>query len=244
MSKLNAKNLVKNFSGRRVVNNVSLEINSGEVVGFLGRNGAGKTTVFQIIVGLIKPDFGKIYVDEEDYTYLPSSLRARKGLVYLPQEHSVFLKATVEENLEMIFQTVKLSYISKIEKKKNLIRDFNLGDILQQPAFTLSGGEKRRLETARALILNPVFLFLDEPFSGIDPLTVTEIQKIILFLKEKGIGVIISDHNVRDTFEVTDRAYIIHEGEVVVSGMPEELSKNKEAKKIFLGENFKLGQEI
>lgn len=244
MSKLSAKSLVKTFSGKRVVDNVSLEINSGEVVAFLGRNGAGKTTVFQIIVGLIKPDSGKVYVNDEDYTYFPSSLRARKGLVYLPQEHSVFLKATVEENLEMIFQTLKISYISKAEKKKNLIKDFNLGSILNQPAYTLSGGEKRRLEIARALILNPVFLFLDEPFSGIDPLTITEIQNIILFLKEKGIGVIISDHNVRDTFDVTDRAYIIHEGEVMVSGTPDELSRDKEAKKIFLGENFKLGQEI
>ncbi|MCP2521094.1 LPS export ABC transporter ATP-binding protein [SCandidatus Aminicenantes bacterium Aminicenantia_JdfR_composite] len=240
---LKAINLVKIYNGRKVVDGVNLEIKSGEIVGFLGRNGAGKTTTFQIIVGLIKPEEGDIYLGGKRITFAPSYIRAREGLVYLPQENSVFLKATVEENLKMIADLNKSSKEVKNKKVKNVMEELGISHLAKSKAYALSGGEKRRLEIARALLTNPKFLFLDEPFSGIDPITINELQELLLNLKRKGIGIIVSDHNVRDTFEIVDRAYIIHEGKILVEGPPLELAVNKLARDKFLGENFEFGKE-
>ncbi len=243
MSILQVVNLTKTFNNRKVVDGVSLRINTEEIIGFLGRNGAGKTTTFQIIVGLIKPESGDIYLDEEKITKKPSYLRAREGIVYLPQENSVFLKATVEENLRMIIELLPLSKREMKKRIKELMNELGIAHLANSKAYTLSGGEKRRLEICRALILKPKFLLLDEPFTGIDPITITEIQQLLLKLKSKKIGIIISDHNVRDTFKITDRAYIIHEGKILVEGAPNELAANQLAKKEFLGEEFRLGEE-
>ena len=243
MSTLKAINLIKIFNNRKVVDSVSIEIHSGEVVGLLGRNGAGKTTTFQIIVGLIKPEGGDIYLDDKVVTNYPAYLRAREGIIYLPQENSVFLKATVEENLKMIIELLPLTKKETKRKLEELMDELGIAHLAKNKAYTLSGGEKRRLEISRALILNPKILLLDEPFTGIDPITISEIQQIIVNLKNKKIGVVISDHNVRDTFMITDRAYILHEGKILVEGTPEKLSNNKLAKKKFLGEDFKLGEE-
>ncbi len=243
MSILKAINLTKIYNGRKVVNGVNLEIKSGEIVGFLGRNGAGKTTTFQIIVGLIKPEGGNIYLNDKRITFSPSYLRAREGLVYLPQENSVFLKATVEENLKMIIELLPGSKKEKTEKVKKIMEELRISHLAKSKAYTLSGGEKRRLEICRALLTNPKFLFLDEPFTGIDPITINELQDLMLNLKKKGIGIIISDHNVRDTFKIVDRAYIIHEGKVLIEGSPEELAVNKLAREKFLGKDFELGKE-
>ncbi|MCP2604908.1 LPS export ABC transporter ATP-binding protein [Candidatus Aminicenantes bacterium AH-873-B07] len=243
MSILKAINLTKIYNSRKVVDNVSLEIRSGEIIGFLGRNGAGKTTTFQIIVGLIKPEKGEIYLDNKRITHSPSYLRAREGLVYLPQENSVFLKATVEENLKIIMDLFPLSKEEKIKKMKQIMEELSIAHLAKSKAYTLSGGEKRRLEICRALLIDPKFLFLDEPFTGIDPITINELQDLMLNLKTRRIGIVISDHNVRDTFKVINRAYIIHEGKILIEGSPAELANNELAREKFLGKDFELGKE-
>ncbi len=244
MSVLKSENLTKSFSARPVVKGVNIEISSGEIISLLGRNGAGKTTTFQMIVGLIKPDSGDIFLDEKNISQYSSYLRAAEGITYLPQEHSVFLKASVTNNLKLILE---LQPIGKEERKKiirELLEELGLHNLEKQPAYSLSGGERRRLEICRALLIKPKFLLLDEPFTGIDPLTITELQKIMLKLKNKGIGIILSDHNVQDTFKIADRAYIIDEGEILIKGNPKDIASDEMAKEKFLGKSFKLGEEV
>lgn len=232
--------LNKSYGGRRVVSELSLELRRGEVVGLLGPNGAGKTTTFYIIVGLIAPEEGQVRIGDEDITDLPMYQRARAGISYLPQEPSVFRKLTVQENLKSIAETLPLSPSQREELTDNLLKEFGIEGLRDQGAYTLSGGERRRLEIARALVLTPRFILLDEPFAGIDPLAVLDIQRIIGRLKEKGIGVLVTDHNVRETLNITDRAYIINEGKILRQGSPEELTNDPEVKKVYLGENFRL----
>ncbi len=241
MSVLGAQELSKSYKGRRVVNNVTLRLKPAEVVGLLGPNGAGKTTSFHIIVGLERPDAGKVMLDGEDITALPMYLRARRGISYLPQEPSVFRKLTVEENLMAIAETLDLEEREREELVERLLEEFGLAHLRVNKAYSLSGGERRRLEIARALVASPSFILLDEPFAGIDPITVLEIQRMIAGLKKKGIGVLITDHNVRETLKITDRAYIINNGEILRSGTPQELASDAEVQKVFLGENFTLG---
>jgi lipopolysaccharide export system ATP-binding protein len=244
MSILRAEELVKSYSYRIVVKGVNIEIHSGEIIGLLGRNGAGKTTTFQIITGLIKPDKGKIFLDKKDISRHSTHLRATEGITYLPQENSVFLKASVQDNLRLILE---LRTHNKKERKRiaaELLEELGLHHLAKQPAYSLSGGERRRLEICRSLILKPKFLLLDEPFTGIDPLTIIELQKIMLSLRKKEIGIILSDHNVRDTLAIADRAYIIDEGEILTEGTPQEVASDKKAKENFLGEDFKLGDEV
>ncbi len=236
-----AKQLVKTYGKRTVVQNVDFSAKRGEIVGLLGPNGAGKTTIFGLIVGLGKVDSGRIFLDGQDITELPMYRRTRLGLGYLPQEPSVFRKLTVEENLLGVLQLRKK--LSKGEKKDtldSLITDFHLGDVRHQNGHQLSGGERRRTEIARALALDPAFLFLDEPFAGVDPIAVAEIQGIVARLRSRNLGIIITDHNVRETLRITDRAYIMHLGEVLVAGTTEELAKNTLAREYYLGENFSL----
>ncbi len=244
MSLLKAQNLVKSYNSRVVVKGVDIEIASGEIVGFLGRNGAGKTTSFQIIAGLIKPDSGMTYLDNKDISKLTAPQRALEGITYLPQESSVFLNASVEENLKIILEFQPLEKTEQKGVIRRLLGELGLSHLSKQPAHSLSGGERRRLEICRSLILQPKFLFLDEPFTGIDPLTIIELQKIILNLKKKNIGIVISDHNVRDTLKVTDRAYIIDNGSILIKGPPKKIANDKTAKKAFFGENFKLRDEV
>lgn len=244
MSVLKSENLTKSFNFRPVVKGVNIEISSGEIISLLGRNGAGKTTTFQMIVGLIKPDSGDIFLDEKNISQYSTHLRAAEGITYLPQEHSVFLKASVANNLQLILE---LQPIGKEERKKiirELLEELGLHDLEKQPAYSLSGGERRRLEICRSLLIKPKFLLLDEPFTGIDPLTITELQKIMLKLKKKGIGIILSDHNVQDTFKIADRAYIIDEGEILIEGNPKDIASDEMAKEKFLGKSFKLGDEV
>jgi len=244
MSVLKSEGLTKSFNFRRVVKGVNIEISSGEIIGLLGRNGAGKTTTFQMIVGLIKPDKGDIFLDEQNISQYSSHLRAAEGITYLPQEHSVFLKASVANNLKLILE---LQPIGKEERKKiirELLEELGLHDLEKQPAYSLSGGERRRLEICRSLLIKPKFLLLDEPFTGIDPLTITELQKIMMNLKRKGIGIILSDHNVQDTFKIADRAYIIDEGKILIKGNPQDIASDNMAKEKFLGKSFKLGDEV
>ncbi|MHB8053930.1 MAG: LPS export ABC transporter ATP-binding protein [Candidatus Aminicenantales bacterium] len=243
MPHLEARRLVKRFGRRVVVNGVDLAVASGEIVGLLGRNGAGKTTCFQMIVGLLHPDGGGVFLDGRNVTSLPSDRRARAGLTYLPQENSVFLKASVLDNLRL---GLELQPLSKAERKKAadaLLEEFGLADLAGQGADSLSGGERRRLEICRALTLQPKFLLLDEPFTGVDPLTVRDIQKTLVRLKERGIGVLLSDHNVRDTFQIVDRACIIDDGEILVTDTPERLALNAKARERFLGTEYHFGQE-
>jgi len=236
-----AKELVKTYGNRTVVQNVDFEIQTGEVVGLLGPNGAGKTTTFGLIVGLGKPDSGRIFLDDQDITELPMYKRTRLGLGYLPQEPSVFRKLTVEENLLGVLQQRKdLNDAEKKETLGSLLREFNLEEVRQQKGYQLSGGERRRTEIARALALDPAFLFLDEPFAGVDPIAVGEIQGIVARLRLRNLGIIITDHNVRETLRITDRAYILHLGKVLVSGTTEELANDPLAKEYYLGENFSL----
>ena len=239
-SKLQALVLSKSYRGRRVVDEVNLELRQGEVVGLLGPNGAGKTTTFYIIVGLIAPDGGHVYLNGEEITALPMYQRARSGISYLPQEPSVFRKLTVEENLMSIAETLALSAGEQEESVTGLLKEFGIDHLRRQGAYTLSGGERRRLEIARALVLTPQFVLLDEPFAGIDPLAVLDIQRIIARLRERHIGILITDHNVRETLNITDRAYIINEGKILRDGSPEELTNDVEVKKVYLGENFRL----
>ena len=240
MSKLRAADLSKSNRGRKVVNNVSLEIRQGEVVGLLGPNGAGKTTTFYILVGLARPDYGRVLLDDEDITDLPMYLRARGGISYLPQEPSVFRKMTVEENLLAVLETLSLTPEQRRERVEELLSQMGLEGVRYSYAYVLSGGERRRLEIARSLVLSPSFVLLDEPFAGIDPLTVVDIQKIISDLSAAGIGVLVTDHNVRDTLAVTNRAYIISGGQILAAGTPADLSANSDVRRIYLGENFRL----
>src|ERR1700693_2401618 len=240
MLKLQASELTKSYRNRKVVDNVSLEIQQGEVVGLLGPNGAGKTTTFYILVGLARPDYGRVLLDGEDITDLPMYLRARSGISYLPQEPSVFRKLTGEENLLAVLETLPLTSEQRRDRVEELLAQMGLEGVRYSRAYVLSGGERRRLEIARSLVLSPSFVLLDEPFSGIAPLTVVDIQKIISELSEAGIGVLVTDHNVRETLAVTDRAYIISEGRILFAGTPRDLSENTEVRRIYLGEGFRL----
>ena len=240
MLKLQAADLRKSYRGRKVVDDVSLEIRQGEVVGLLGPNGAGKTTTFYILVGLARPDYGRVLLDAEDITDLPMYLLARSGISYLPQEPSVFRKLTVEDNLLAVLETLSLTAEQRRDRLEELLAQMGLEGVRYSRAYVLSGGERRRLEIARSLVLSPAFVLLDEPFAGIDPLTVVDIQKIIADLSGAGIGVLVTDHNVRDTLAVTTRAYIITEGKILASGTPSELSTNADVRRIYLGEGFRL----
>lgn len=241
MQTLATDDIAKTYKGRRVVNGVSLHVRQGEVVGLLGPNGAGKTTSFYMIVGLTPPDSGRILVDGEDITREPMYLRARNyGISYLPQEPSVFRKLTVEENILAVLEAQPMPWHERREKVETLIAQLGLGHIRQNRGYALSGGERRRVEIARCLCISPSFILLDEPFSGIDPIAVLDLQKIIFNLKASGIGVLITDHNVRETLSVTDRAYIINEGRVFRAGTPEQLGNDPEVKRVYLGESFSL----
>jgi len=240
MSTLASDKLVKIYRKRRVVDGVSISVNSGEIVGLLGPNGAGKTTSFYMITGLIPPNDGRVLFDNDDITNLPMYQRARKGIGYLPQEPSIFRKLTVSENIMAILEYMPLSKTERKERLEKLMADLDVEHIANSQGYNLSGGERRRVEIARALVTEPKFILLDEPFSGIDPITVEEIQKIIHRLKEKGLGILITDHNVRETLSVTDRAYIIYEGNILKAGTSEYLANDPEARKIYLGEKFRL----
>ena len=240
MLRLQAADLNKAYRGRKVVDEVSLDIHQGEVVGLLGPNGAGKTTTFYILVGLARPDYGRVLLDGEDITDLPMYLRARSGISYLPQEPSVFRKLTVEANLMAVLETLPLTTEQRRDRVEELLAQMGLEGVRESKAYVLSGGERRRLEIARSLVLSPSFVLLDEPFSGIDPLTVVDIQKIIADLSAAGIGVLVTDHNVRETLAVTNRAYIISDGKILFAGTPAELSTNADVRRIYLGESFRL----
>ena len=239
-SSLSARDLRKVYSGRAVVQGVSIEIRPGEVVGLLGPNGAGKTTTFYIVVGLVPPDGGRVFLGDDDITLLPMYQRAQRGISYLPQEPSVFRRMTVEENLRAIFETLDLAHAEQERRIDRLISDFKLDRVRRNQGYSLSGGERRRVEIARALAISPAFILLDEPFAGIDPIAVLDIQGIIRHLREMGIGVLITDHNVRETLKITSRAYIINNGEILRSGSPEELSNDPQVRKIYLGDAFSL----
>jgi lipopolysaccharide export system ATP-binding protein len=240
MSTLHTKNLFKKFGEKTVIRGVSMNIHSGEVVGLLGPNGAGKTTIFYMIVGLIKPTKGTVLFDGEDITALPMYLRARRGISYLPQESSAFRKLSVEENILAILETLDFPKYEIRRKLNHLLGELNLRPIADRKAYLLSGGERRRVEITRALVLSPKFILLDEPFAGIDPIAVGDIKAIIQHLKENGIGIIITDHNVRETLGVCDRAYLIHQGKIFIHGTPHEITSDAMARKIYLGEDFTL----
>jgi lipopolysaccharide export system ATP-binding protein len=240
MLKFQATELSKSYRGRKVVNDVSLEVQQGEVVGLLGPNGAGKTTTFYILVGLARPDSGQVLLDGENITDLPMYLRARNGISYLPQEPSVFRQLTVEQNLLAVLETLALTPEQQTDRLEELLAQMGLDAVRYNRAYTLSGGERRRLEIARSLVLEPAFILLDEPFSGIDPLTVVELQRLILELSASGIGVLVTDHNVPATLSVTHRAYIISNGRISFSGTPQELSDDAEVRRVYLGERFRL----
>ncbi len=237
---LGAVDLTKSFKGRQVVKGVSLEVRAGEVVGLLGPNGAGKTTIFDMMVGLCQPDSGEVLLNEQAITSLPMFQRARRGLGYLPQESSVFRRLTVEDNITAILEMLDLTAEERVLHLDSLLKELDLTHLRKSKAFTLSGGERRRLEITRALVTHPQFLLLDEPFAGIDPIAVGDIQKIILRLKKKGIGILITDHNVQETLTITDRAYIINEGGILESGSPEVIVQSSTARAIYLGERFRL----
>jgi lipopolysaccharide export system ATP-binding protein len=240
MQILSTIDLTKSFKGRKVVDGVSLRISQGEVVGLLGPNGAGKTTTFYIIVGLASADAGKVLLDGFDISGLPMYIRARNGISYLPQEPSIFRKLTVEENLMAILETIPLTENQRRERLEELLEQFGLQKVRRSYGYLLSGGERRRVEVARSLVISPSFVLLDEPFAGIDPLAIADIQNIILQLRASGIGVLLTDHNVRETLQVTDRAYIISAGRVFRSGTPEELGRDSEVKKVYFGDSFRL----
>jgi len=243
MRTLVTEEIGKAYGGRQVVRGVSLEIRQGEVVGLLGPNGAGKTTSFYMIVGLVRPDSGRILTDGVDITRTPMYLRAREHRIsYLPQEPSIFRKLSVEENILAVLETQHISWEARRKMSESLIAQLNLGHVRKTRGYALSGGERRRVEIARCLAINPAFILLDEPFSGIDPIAVLELQQIIFALKNDGIGVLITDHNVRETLAVTDRAYIITEGRISYTGTPGELGRNPEVKRVYLGEGFSMGE--
>jgi lipopolysaccharide export system ATP-binding protein len=240
MAKLLAQDLSKSYGGRTVVRGVSLDVTSGEVVGLLGPNGAGKTTTFSMVVGLTAPDSGRVALDGEDVTSDPMYVRARKGIGYLPQEPSVFRGLTVEQNILAILETLDLDGASRRARLRELLAELHLTPLARARAYTLSGGERRRVEITRALVISPLFILLDEPFAGIDPIAVADIQKIIFHLKERGIGVLITDHNVRETLRITDRAYIVHDGAIFRSGTPDSLAADDDVRRIYLGTEFRL----
>lgn len=238
--RLKATGLQKAYDGRSVVSGVNLEVESGQVIGLLGPNGAGKTTSFYMVVGLAQPDQGRVLLDDEEITRLPMYQRARLGISYLPQEASVFRKLSVEDNVLAIIETLNLSTGEQQQRLEELLDDLNISHIRKSKGYALSGGERRRVEIARSLVLNPAFLLLDEPFAGIDPIAVIDIQNIIFQLKERGIGVLISDHNVRETLGVCDQAYILNQGKVLEFGTPEMIAESPTAREIYLGDSFKL----
>ena len=239
-SLLKAKKLVKQYGERTVVNNVDIELNRGEVVGLLGPNGAGKTTTFYMLTGMIKPFSGEIFLDDEIVTNLPMYKRSQKGVGYLAQDASVFTKLSVEDNIKLVLEMTELSVEEQAEKLEKLIDEFSIGHIRNNKGYALSGGERRRLEIARSLVTDPSFILLDEPFAGIDPIAVEDIQGIINTLKSKNIGVLITDHNVRETLSITDRSYLLYNGEILKSGTTNELTKDEDVKKLYLGTKFKL----
>ncbi|WP_371324041.1 LPS export ABC transporter ATP-binding protein [Dechloromonas sp. ZY10] len=240
LARLSAHNLKKRYKARTVVEDVSFNVGAGEVVGLLGPNGAGKTTCFYMIVGLVASDGGEVYIDDERLTHLPMHRRAQQGLSYLPQEASVFRKLNVEDNIRAILELLDLPESEVNARLENLLGELHIGHVRHVNAAALSGGERRRVEIARALATNPRFILLDEPFAGVDPIAVLEIQKIIRFLKERGIGVLITDHNVRETLGICDHAYIINAGHVLASGRPDEIVDNESVRKVYLGEHFRL----
>ncbi|TDI38561.1 MAG: LPS export ABC transporter ATP-binding protein [Acidobacteria bacterium] len=232
--------LVKSFRKKKVVDEVDLEVREGEVVGLLGPNGAGKTTSFHMVVGLTRPDSGKVFLNDEDITSLPMYLRARGGISYLPQEPSIFRKLTVEENVLAILETLPLTPRERRRRVVEVLEELGIADKSRSRGYTLSGGERRRAEITRALVTSPSFMLLDEPFAGIDPIAVGDIQKIIQHLKSKGIGILVTDHNVRETLKITDRAYIMNDGKILCAGTPEELAENEDVRRVYFGENFRL----
>ena len=240
MATLRTLELTKSYGGRTVVRGVSLEVASGEVVGLLGPNGAGKTTTFYMTVGLTAPDSGRVLLDGHDVTDDPMYIRARKGIGYLPQEPSIFRGLTVEQNILAILETLGLDASSRRARLRELLAELNLTSLASAPAYTLSGGERRRVEITRALVISPLFILLDEPFAGIDPIAVADIQRIIFHLRERGIGVLITDHNVRETLRITDRAYIVHDGTIFRSGTPGSLAGDEDVRRIYLGTDFRL----
>lgn len=241
---LRAEHLIKRYKARTVVNNVSVEVKQGEIVGLLGPNGAGKTTTFYMIVGLIKPNEGKIFLEKEDITELPMYKRAQNGVGYLAQEASVFRKLTVEENIMAVLEMTTLPKTQRKEKVESLLEEFSLTHVRKNIGMVLSGGERRRTEIARALAVDPKFVLLDEPFAGVDPIAVEEIQTIVARLKNKNIGILITDHNVNETLSITDRAYLLFEGKILKSGTAEELAEDPEVRKVYLGKHFELKRKV
>ncbi len=237
---LKVKDIYKSYRKHRAVNGISIEINQGEIVGLLGPNGAGKTTTFNVITGLIKPDEGSVFLDDIEITDMPMYQRARHGLGYLTQESSVFRKLTVAENIMAILEMMPLSQQQRQDRLKNLLQELSISHLVDKKAHSISGGERRRVEVTRALVTNPAFLLLDEPFTGIDPIARTDIQQVVVKLKERGIGVLLTDHNVRETLEITDRAYVVYEGRVFASGTPQEIVAHAGAREKFLGDKFTL----
>jgi len=235
-----AEGLVKYYGKSRVVDRVSIEVDRGEVVGLLGPNGAGKTTTFYMVVGLLKPDAGRIWLDDEELTELPVHQRARRGIGYLPQEASVFRKLTVRENVLAVLENLELSSKERAERLESLLEELSISPLADRKGYSLSGGERRRVEITRALAANPSFILLDEPFVGIDPIAVAEMQQIVARLKGKGLGLLVTDHNVRETLSVTDRSYIMYEGKILFSGSSDELTSDPQARRVYLGENFRL----
>ncbi len=240
MALLSLSKLCKTYSGRQVVKDVDMQVNSGQVVGLLGPNGAGKTTTFYMTVGIIRPDAGNVYFDEENITQYPMHIRARKGVGYLPQETSIFRKLTVQENILAILETLPLKKEERLQRTQSLLKELGIDRLANQKAALLSGGEKRRLEISRALATNPAFMLLDEPFAGVDPLAVNDIKEIIEHLRDRNIGILISDHNVRETLKVCDIAYILSDGVVIESGAPQTIADSEIARRIYLGDEFSL----
>lgn len=241
---LRAENLIKQYGARRVVNEVSVEVNQGEIIGLLGPNGAGKTTSFYIVVGLVQPNSGKVFLDDEDITKLPVYKRAQKGVGYLAQEASVFRTLTVEENILAVLEMTKLSKAEQKDKMESLLEEFSLTHVRKNKGMVLSGGERRRTEIARALAVDPKFILLDEPFAGVDPIAVEEIQSIVFKLKDRDIGILITDHNVNETLSITDRAYLLFEGSILKAGTAEELAADEQVRKVYLGEHFELKRKV
>jgi len=233
-----ARNLSKSYKGRTVVSSVNLTVRQGEIVGLLGPNGAGKTTTFYMVLGIVKPDGGRVLIDNDDVTELPMYRRARLGIGYLPQEASAFRNLTVEQNLHLVLEEQGATEEEKNNVTESLVEEFSLQEVTDLPAFALSGGERRRLEIARSLAIDPAFILLDEPFSGIDPIAVYDIQQIILGLRTKGYGILLTDHSVRETLAITDRTYLIHQGSILIEGSPEEVAESEVARKFYLGERF------
>ena len=240
MHLLETKNLTKSYDGRQVVKGVDVLVRRGEIVGLLGPNGAGKTTTFYMIVGIVPPEGGRIIFDNTDITSLPIHERCRYGIGYLSQEPSIFRKLSVEENIMAILETLSINKDERQKRLKSLLRELNISHLAKNKAYTLSGGERRRLEITRALVTNPSFILLDEPFSGIDPIVVNEAQEIIKELKEKGLGILLTDHNVRETLSITDRAYLIAEGKILISGTASDLINDPQARQLYLGEKFRM----